>query len=178
MSTAESQLINWFNYLKAFKASCAEVNTDAVPMTLLAFANSKITDLLAVPPSGDQPAFGASASNATKLPVGQDAISGASTFLSLLEAVWAFPDAYVSSYVQSLCPAFSGTNPGDFLLERVTVVFPEGATDSLWIQIDAALANVIGSDCYSAAHRKKVAAIVADRTKLISDVVDQIVVFG
>lgn len=178
MATAESQLTDWFTFLKAFKTCCTKVNTDAGPLTLLAFANSKITDLLAAPPSNDQPQFALCASDATKLPVTQGAITAAATFLQLLEAVWGFPNLYVADYIQSLCPNFIAMKVGDFLLQKTTVVFPGGATDPLWVKTDAALAVVIGPDCYSAAQRKKVAAIVADPTKLISDVVNQISVLG
>ena len=178
MATTQSQLADWFTYLKAFKSCCAKINSDANQLSLLAFVNSKIADLLLVPPSSDQPTFGILASDATSLPVTQTAITAATKFLDLLESVWAFPNLYVANYVKSLCPKFVAMNLGDYLLQQVNVVFPGGATDPLWITVDADLAQIIGDDCYSPKQRAAVAKIVADPTKQITDVVNQISVLG
>ena len=177
MATAESQLQDWFTYLKQFKACCCKVNTDTCGMNLLAFCPSKITDLL--PDAVSQSAFAVCAAAATKLPVTPGAVSGAATFLTLLDSAWAFPDLYVASYIQSLSPAlFQAMNLGDFILQKTTAVFPSGATDPNWLKIDAGLAIIMGPVLYSTAQRAKVAAILADPTKTISDVIKQIVTFG
>jgi hypothetical protein len=178
MATAETQLKDWFTDLTAFRTCCADVNTDAGKLSMLRFAESKIADLLAAPPSNDQPQFALCASNATKLPVSQAAITAAATFLDLLEAVWAFPNLYIANYVLSMCPKFAAMNVGDFLLQKVNAVFPGGAADPLWIAIDSALAGIIDNSCYSPKQRAAVAKLVADPTKQITDVVNQIAVLG
>ncbi len=178
MATAESQLTDWFAYLITFKTCCAKVNTDADKLSLLVFAKSKITDLLAAPPSNDQPQFALCATNATKLPVTQAAITTAATFLDLLEAVWAFPNLYIANYVKSLCSKFAVMNVGDFLLQKVNAVFPGGSADPLWASVDDGLAGIIDPSCYSPKQRAAVAKIVDDPTKQITDVVNQIAVLG
>jgi hypothetical protein len=180
MATAQSQLTDWFTYLNQFKACCNKIETDTDALNLLQFCNAKITDLLDAPPSNEQAAFSLCASAATGLPVTPAAVSGASSFLTLLDSTWAFPDLYVAAYMRSLSPApFSTTmKVGDFILQKTGVVFPAGAKDANWVKIDPGLATILGADLYSATQRAKVAAIVTDPTKIVSDVVDQIVVFG
>jgi len=180
MATAERQLQDWFTYLKQFQACCCQVNTDTCVMNLLQFCSAKISDTLSAPPSNEQGEFSVCASGATGLPVTPGAVSAASTFLALLDSTWAFPDLYVAAYLQSLSPApFSTTMKlGDFILQKTTAVFPAGAKDPNWVKIDAGLAIIMGPVLYSTAQRAKVAVIVADPTKTISDVVEQIVLFG
>lgn len=179
MATAQSELQDWFTYLKQFQTCCCQANTDACGMNLLQFCNAKIADLLSAPPDPHQGQFSVSASAATGLPVTPGAVSGAATFLALLQSTWAFPDLYVAAYIQSFAPAsFSTMQLGDFVLQKLSAVFPGGATDPNWSKVDAGLASIMGQDLYSSTQRPKVAAIVADATKLISDAVNQIVTFG
>jgi hypothetical protein len=177
MATAESQLSDWFTYLKQFKICCREINSDVDHLTLLSFANSKISTLLAT--SNEQAQYATSCHDSTNLPVTPGAVAAAANFVGLLEATWGFPNMYVTAYLRSLSPApFNGMKFGDFILQKVKDVFPGGAIDSNWVKIDAGLAKIIGSECYSTAQRQKVAVIVADVTKLITDVVNQISVLG
>lgn len=177
MSTAESQLGDWFTFLKQFKVCCGNINSDVDRLTLLDFANSKISTLLPTP--NDQAQFATCASNATNLPVMTDAVAAAADFVGLLETTWAFPNVYVAAYLQSLSPApFATMNPGDFVLQKVKDVYPQGKTDPGWVKADQGLTGIIGPECYCPAQRIKVAAIVAGATKLISDVCDQISVLG
>lgn len=179
MATAQSELQDWFTYLQQFQTCCCSVNTDACGMNLLQFGNAKITDLLSAPPDPHQGQFAVCASGATKLPVTSGAVSASSTFLALLQSTWAFPDLYVAAYLQSLAPAaFSTMTLGDFVLQKLSAVFPGGATDPNWSKVDVGLASVMGQYLYSASQRTKVATTIADATKMVSDAVSQIVVFG
>lgn len=177
MTDAESQLTDWINFLKQFKSCCAKINSNTNHLSLLAFANAKIIDLL--PTDNDKGDFAVRSANATKLPVTQAVVAASATFLALLQTTWGFIDIYVACYLQSLAPPpFPTMNGGDFDLQKTTAVFPAGPADPAWINIDTGLSRILGPDCYSAAQRTKVAAIVTGQDKHINDVVNRIAVLG
>ena len=177
MADAESQLTDWITYLKQFKTCCAKVNSDADPLSLLAFANAKIADLL--PTDNDRENFAVRSAKATQLPITQAVVTACTTFIALLETTWGFINIYVTCYLQSLAPTpFPTSNSGDFILQKATAVFPGGAANPNWVKTNTGLAAILGPDCYSANQQPKVAAIVADPTKLIDDVINQISVLG
>lgn len=177
MTDAESQLTDWITYLKKFKTCCAKVNSDANQLSLLAFANAKIATLL--PTDNDKGDFAVRGAKATQLPITQAVVAASTTFVSLLQTTWDFINIYVVSYIQLLAPPpFPAMNSRDFILQKTAAVFPADPADPAWVNIDTGLARILGPDCYSAAQRKKVAAIVADPTKQINDLVNQIAVLG
>jgi len=177
MADAKSQLADWMTYLQQFKACCAKVNSDANRLSLAAFANSTIADLLSTDNGKGQ--FAVCCARTTKLPVTQAVVAAGSTFIALLETTWGSINIYAAVYLQSLTPPpFPTMNAGDFIKQKTTAVFLAGCADPCWVKIDAGLARILGPDCYSAAQRKAVAAIVADPTNQMNDLINQISELG
>lgn len=175
--TSELQLENWFGYLQSFKTCAEKVDTDVVALSLLDFANAKTTTYLA--DEVGQETFAVCATDKTQIPMQASDVSGAASFVALLGATFGVVNRYVAAYLRFLAPApFNAMSVGDFKLRKTSAVFPKGATDPAWVTMDAALANIIDPSCYSAAQRVAVAKIVADPSKQITDVVNQIAELG
>jgi hypothetical protein len=176
MATAESQLIDWFTFVRQFKTCCRQVNTDAAALRCPDFLNATVATYL--PDANDQNQFAVCAAHATGLPITPGSVSSADTFLGLLESSFGFLDVYVTAYLQSLSPPpFDTMNGGDYILQKISAVFPGGSTARAWGRINQGLARIMG-DCYSAAQQQKAAAMIDDPTQTVNDVVNQIVVTG
>ncbi|HEX4036414.1 MAG TPA: hypothetical protein VHX37_00015 [Acidobacteriaceae bacterium] len=176
MTDAKSQLRDWFRFLAQFRTCCASIDSEAAHLSGPDFANSK--PIFFLPDAEHQNQFAICAANATGLPLTADSVCSASSFLALLESSFGFLNVYVAPYLQSLSPlSFNTMNGGDYILQKARAVFPAGAADGSWTAIDNGLAGIM-SDCYSPAQRRKVAALVGDSTKVITDLVNQIAVPG
>jgi hypothetical protein len=176
-NTSKLQLQLWFGYLRSFKTCGAKIDTDLKALTLLGFANAKPTTYLT--DAAHQSQFAVSATDATQIPIQTADVSGAASFVGLLGATFGVVNRYVAAYLRFLSPPpFNAMTVGDFELQKTQVVFPKGSADPLWGTMDAALARIIDPSCYSAEQRAAVAVIIADSTKLISDVVTQIAKLG
>lgn len=175
--TSELQLKNWFGYLVSFQACAAQIATDLAPLSLLDFANAKPVTYLTA--AIDQSTFADSASRATQIPMQPSDVCAASSFVALLGATFGPANVYIAAYLRSLSPdPFKAMKVGDFQLQKNPAVFPKGATDPAWVAMDAGLAKIIEASCYSVKQRAAVAAIVANKGKLITDVVNQIAKLG
>ena len=171
--TSELQLRNWFGYLQSFKTCAEKIDTDVIALSLLDFANAKPTTYLAE--EVDQSQFAVCVANATQIPMQASDVSGAASFVALLGATFGAVNRYVAAYLRFLSPApFNAMNVGDFQLQKTKAVFPKGATAPTWVTMDANLAQIVDASCYSAAQRQAVAKIVAEPTKQITNVVNQI----
>ena len=177
MSGAGSQLSQWFGYLKQFQQCASQANSDAGGLTLRAFACTKPATLLPDDPTRNQVAL--CCSTATSIPVQAADLCAAATFGELLGATFGVVDPYVAAWIQSQAPApFNSMNLGDFVLQKTGSVYPKGAADPAWMAADKGMAERMDASCYSNDQRTKVAAIVSDPTKCVSDIVNQIVVLG
>ena len=176
--TSELQLKNWFGYLLSFPACAATINNDLQALSLLDFANAKPSTYLT--DANDQNQFALCAKNATNIPMQASDVSGAASFVALLGATFGVANRYIAAYLRFLSPApFNAMTVGDFMPQRTPALFPNGGgANPLWVTMDPALAQIIDPSCYSAAQRAAVAKIVADATKLITDVVNQIAKLG
>lgn len=175
--TSELQLRNWFGYLVSYKACAAQIDTDVVALSLLGFANAKPVTYLA--DVIEQSTFAVCAANATQIPMQATDVCAASSFVALLGATFGPANVYIAAYLRFLAPApFNAMKIGDFLLQKHQNVFPKGATDPTWITSDTNLAKIIDASCYSATQRAAVAAIVADKARMVTDTVNQIAKLG
>jgi hypothetical protein len=175
--TSELQLKLWFGYLKSFQACAAKINTDLASLSLLAFANAKPATYLVDAVGQNQ--FAVSAYDKTSIPIQASDVSGAASFVALLGSTFGVANRYIAAYMRFLAPApFSSMTVGDFQLQKTSAVFPKGATDPVWLKMNAAQAQIIDPSCYSTAQQAAVAAVAANNTKLISDVVNQIAKLG
>ncbi len=175
--TSELQLKNWFGYLASFKACAAQIDTDVVALSLLGFANAKPVTCL--PDAIKQSTFAVCAANATQIPMQATDVCAAASFVALLGATFGPANMYIAAYLRSLAPApFNAMKIGDFQLQKHKDVFPQGATDPTWVTSDTNLAKIIDASCYSATQRTAVAAIVADKARMITDTVNQIAKLG
>jgi hypothetical protein len=177
VTTAEIQLRAWFSYLSEFQACCAQSNGNAAALSLQAFSSAKPSAYL--PDAATQNQFAVCSSDRTQIQVEQADVSSAASFVGLLGATFGVVNGYLAVYLESESPApFDAMPVGDFQMQKTSAVYLGGASNAAWKATDAGLAKIIDPSCYSAAQRAKVAAIVGDGTKLISDVVNQIACFG
>lgn len=176
MATAESQLTDWITFLRQFETCCAQIDTDVDGMPGPDFAARKITTSL--PEADAQNQFAICAAGATDLPIDGGSVSKADSFRALLESSFGFANVYIAPYLQSLSPTpFKTMNPGDYILQKTSAVFPGGKANPAWQSIDAGLTGIMG-DCYSAQQSDKVSGVVDDSSKTITDVVNQIAELG
>jgi len=175
--TSELQLRLWFGYLTSFKTCAEKFNTDVVNLSLLDFANAKPATYLA--DAVTQSSFANCAVNETQIPVQTADVSSASSFVVLLGSTFGLVNRYIAAYLRFLSPApFNKMNVGDFELQMTPALFPKGASDPLWLTMNADIAAIVDKTCYSAAQQTAVAALVNNNAKLMSDVVTQIAKLG
>ena len=175
--TSELQLQNWFGYLTSSKTCAEKINTDVVELSLLDFANTKPSTYLA--DAVTQNSFANCAVDATQIPVQAADVGSSSSFLVLLGSTFGVVNRYIAAYLRFLSPdPFNKMNVGDFELQKTPALFPKGATDPLWVEMNAAIAAIVDKSCYSEAQQTAVAALVNNNAKIISDIVNQIAKFG
>ena len=174
-SIQKQNLMRWFTYLHALQDDCS-FNTSVKTMTLLEFANAKISTIM--PSPNEQGQFILNAGKSPGFDLSTDDLTNYATFEALLDHFNPLP-TYVGLYLQT---AAAGTFPSgsfaDFLNASISAAFPGGSSGPSWTTAMGLLTSVIPAVCFSAKLQTAVAATVDDSSKKVSDVVNQIATLG
>lgn len=175
----QTNLANWFKFLTDLQNGCAKINTDAGPakMTLLAFANSKITTLL--PSTNEQALFIINAKAAPGIDIAPNDLSTRfSTFKDLLQNFSDLPTLLAICLREKAAGAFPGGTLKDFLSAQVNAAFPGGSAGANWSAAKQVLITAMGTVCFSKALQAAADKTVDDANKTVSAVRDQIAALG
>ena len=186
MSTPAEELQEWFDYLDDLKECLIAIDNDAQALSCADFANAKVADWLT-----DKTEIGTFATCCTGKGVpAVDAtlVGGSTTFQSVLESAFDFPNMRIAAFIQTLAGptyALDTMDTGDFILLKATEVYPApavppaiaGTLNATWVTTSQALSGIMGG-CYSAAQQTKLAALLVDPAKTVDDLVNQIAVLG
>jgi hypothetical protein len=174
-SIEKQNLLLWFSYLHALQSACS-FNTSVNTMDLLEFANQKIVTIL--PSSNQQAQFILNCKTSPGFDISPSLLTPDMTFKALLNHFNPLP-TYVGAYLQTVS---AGSYPSgslvDFLAAAISAAFPGGSKGASWTQALGLLTSVIPSICLSAKLQAAVATTVDDKTKKVSDLVNQIATLG
>jgi hypothetical protein len=175
----QTNLSNWFVFLQNLQTGCAKINTSADPrrMTLLAFANSKITALL--PSANDQGQFIIEAQASPGIDIAPNDLSTRfSTFKDLLVNFSDLPTLLAICLQECAAGNFPAGMLKDFLAATVSKAFPGGSTGTNWSTANQLLTSAIPTVCYSPKLQAEAAKTVDDGTETVTSLRDQIATLG
>lgn len=175
----QQNLENWFTFLLDLQIACAKINTSADPqkMTLLAFANSKITTLL--PSVNEQGQFIINAKASPGIDIAPNDLSTRfSTFRDLLINFSALPDLLAICLRECAADPFPSETLKSLLAATVNVAFPGGAAGANWSSARQLLTSAIPPVCFTETFQTAVAKTVDQGTQTVSAIRDQIAALG
>jgi hypothetical protein len=175
----QQNLANWFTFLLNLQMGCAKINTSADPqrMTLLTFANSKITTLL--PSANEQGQFIINAKASPGIDIAPNDLSNRfSTFKDLLINFNDFPTLLAICLRQCAAGAFPGGTLKNFLAATVNAAFPGGSAGANWSTAQQLLVSAIPAVCFTATLQGSAAGTVDGGAKTVSALRDQIAGLG
>jgi hypothetical protein len=175
----QTNLGNWFAFLLDLQTGCAKINTSADPkkMTLLAFANAKITALL--PSANEQGQFIINAKVSPGIDIApNDLFTRFSTFKDLQVNFNNLPDLLAMCLRDCAAGAFPSGTLKSFLAATISAAFPGGSTGPNWSAAKQLLTSTIPAVCFTTTLQTAAAKTVDGGTQTVSSLRDQIAALG
>jgi hypothetical protein len=175
----QQNLENWFAFLEDLQIDCAEINTSAAPqkMTLLDFANSKITDLL--PSANEQGQFIINAKASPGIDIAPNDLSARfSTFKDLLVNFSDLPTSLAICLRECAAGAFPSGTLKNLLAATVSAAFPGGSEQPSWCAAEELLTSAIPPVCFSPTLQAAAAKTVDGGVQTVGALRDQIAALG